>query len=63
MSISRETFDPAKNYKRIRYHQDTDLLRLDGEQGPLQGGDDRQQPGLPADSHALGDAELTEGAA
>ncbi|MEJ2592492.1 MAG: DUF4815 domain-containing protein, partial [Candidatus Thiodiazotropha sp.] len=26
MSISRETFDPAKNYKRIRYHQDRDLL-------------------------------------
>lgn len=26
MSISRETFDPAKNYKRVRYHQDRDLL-------------------------------------
>jgi len=26
MSISRETFDPTKNYKRIRYHQDRDLL-------------------------------------
>lgn len=26
MSISRDTFDPAKNYKRIRYHQDRDLL-------------------------------------
>ncbi len=26
MTISRETFDPAKNYKRIRYHQDRDLL-------------------------------------
>ena len=22
MSISRDTFDPAKNYKRVRYHQD-----------------------------------------
>lgn len=26
MTISRNTFDPAKNYKRIRYHQDRDLL-------------------------------------
>ena len=26
MSISRNTFDPAKNYKRVRYHQDRDLL-------------------------------------
>ena len=26
MSISRETFDAAKNYKRVRYHQDRDLL-------------------------------------
>ena len=26
MSISRETFDSTKNYKRIRYHQDRDLL-------------------------------------
>jgi hypothetical protein len=26
MSISRETFDPVKNYKSIRYHQDRDLL-------------------------------------
>ena len=26
MSISRDTFAPAKNYKRIRYHQDRDLL-------------------------------------
>lgn len=26
MSISRETFDLTKNYKRIRYHQDRDLL-------------------------------------
>jgi len=26
MTISRDTFDPAKNYKRIRYHQDRDLL-------------------------------------
>ena len=26
MSISRETFDPTKNYKRIRYHQDRNLL-------------------------------------
>lgn len=26
MSISRDTFDPAKNYKRVRYHQDRDLL-------------------------------------
>lgn len=24
MTISRDTFDPAKNYKRIRYHQDRD---------------------------------------
>ena len=23
MSISRDTFDPTKNYKRVRYHQDT----------------------------------------
>lgn len=26
MTISRETFDAAKNYKRVRYHQDRDLL-------------------------------------
>lgn len=26
MTISRDSFDPAKNYKRIRYHQDRDLL-------------------------------------
>ncbi|MBI2842748.1 MAG: DUF4815 domain-containing protein [Armatimonadetes bacterium] len=26
MSISRDTFDPAKNYKRVRYHQDRGLL-------------------------------------
>ena len=26
MSISRETFDAEKNYKRVRYHQDRDLL-------------------------------------
>ena len=26
MSISRDTFEPAKNYKRVRYHQDRDLL-------------------------------------
>ena len=26
MSISRDTFDPAKNYKRVRFHQDRDLL-------------------------------------
>ncbi|MEN6355561.1 MAG: DUF4815 domain-containing protein [Armatimonadota bacterium] len=26
MSISRNTFDPAKNYKRVRFHQDRDLL-------------------------------------
>ena len=26
MSISRDTFDPTKNYKQIRYHQDRDLL-------------------------------------
>lgn len=26
MSISRNTFDSAKNYKRVRYHQDRDLL-------------------------------------
>lgn len=26
MTISRDTFNPAKNYKRIRYHQDRDLL-------------------------------------
>jgi len=26
MSVSRDTFDPAKNYKRVRYHQDRDLL-------------------------------------
>lgn len=26
MTISRETFDPARNYKRVRYHQDRDLL-------------------------------------
>ena len=26
MSISRNTFDPDKNYKRERYHQDRDLL-------------------------------------
>jgi len=26
MTISRNTFDPAKNYRRIRYHQDRDLL-------------------------------------
>ena len=26
MTISRNTFDSAKNYKRVRYHQDRDLL-------------------------------------
>ena len=26
MTISRETFDSTKNYKRVRYHQDRDLL-------------------------------------
>jgi len=26
MSISRDTFDPSKNYKRVSYHQDRDLL-------------------------------------
>ena len=26
MSISRDTFDPDANYKRVRYHQDRDLL-------------------------------------
>ncbi len=26
MSISRDTFDSAKNYKQVRYHQDRDLL-------------------------------------
>lgn len=26
MAISRNTFDPAKSYKRVRYHQDRDLL-------------------------------------
>ena len=26
MTISRNTFDPTKNYRRIRYHQDRDLL-------------------------------------
>ena len=26
MSISRDTFDETKNYKRVRYHQDRDLL-------------------------------------
>ncbi len=26
MSISRDTFDPVKNYRRVRYHQDRDLL-------------------------------------
>jgi len=26
MSISRDTFDPSKNYRRIRYHQRRDLL-------------------------------------
>jgi len=26
MTISRDTFDPEKNYKSIRYHQDRDLL-------------------------------------
>ena len=26
MSISRDTFDETKNYKRLRYHQDRDLL-------------------------------------
>ena len=29
MSISRETFDPTKNYKRIRYHQTNGRLELD----------------------------------
>ena len=26
MTISRNTFDAARNYKRVRYHQDRDLL-------------------------------------
>ena len=26
MSISRKTFDADKNYKRVNYHQDRDLL-------------------------------------
>ncbi|MCE5322358.1 DUF4815 domain-containing protein [bacterium] len=26
MTISRDTFDPSRNYKRVRYHQDRDLL-------------------------------------
>ncbi len=26
MSISRDTFNPEANYKRVRYHQDRDLL-------------------------------------
>lgn len=34
MAISRDTFDPAKNYKRIRFHQDRDLL--DSELNELQ---------------------------
>ncbi|WP_235896788.1 DUF4815 domain-containing protein [Oceanidesulfovibrio marinus] len=29
MSISRDTFDPTKKYKRIRYHQDLELLYSD----------------------------------
>lgn len=34
MTISRETFDPAKRYKRIRFHEDRDLL--DAELNELQ---------------------------
>jgi hypothetical protein len=34
VAISRDTFDPAKNYKRIRFHQDRDLL--DSELNELQ---------------------------
>jgi len=34
MTISRETFDPAKRYKRIRFHEDRDLL--DSEMNELQ---------------------------
>lgn len=26
MSISRDTFDPSKGYKRLRFHQRRDLL-------------------------------------
>lgn len=34
MSISRETFDPSKNYKAVTFHQDRDLL--DSELNELQ---------------------------
>jgi len=34
MTISRETFDPAKRYKRVRFHEDRDLL--DAELNELQ---------------------------
>jgi hypothetical protein len=37
------------------------LLRSERKQGPLQGGDDRQQPGVPEDSHPRRDAELIGG--
>lgn len=34
MTISRDTFDPAKRYKRVRFHEDRDLL--DSELNELQ---------------------------
>jgi len=53
MSISRETFDVAKNYKRVRYHQDRDLL--DSELN-------EQQDILHYERKKLGDILFKEGA-
>jgi hypothetical protein len=41
MSISRDTFDPTRNYKRVRFHQDRDLL--DSELNELQDIQDLQR--------------------
>ena len=45
MSISRDTFDETKNYKRVRYHQDRDLLDSElNEQQDISIGSARRSP-------------------
>ncbi|CAM2066692.1 DUF4815 domain-containing protein [Sulfidibacter corallicola] len=53
MSISRQTFDPEKNYKAVRFHQDRDLL--DSELNELQSLASHEQ-------RKLADAIFAEGA-
>jgi len=52
--------DAGDRPRMDRVHTHPDLLRSERDRGSLQSGNDRQQPGLPADSHPRGHLELME---